>query len=128
AGLALLAIGAEWLVTGGRAIATSVGISETVVGMTIVAIGTSLPELATSVVAALRRQPEIAIGNILGSNVFNVGAVLGLAGLIHPFSIDRTALGLLLAATVASAIALTIVLRLCRGVPRAVGIVFLVAY
>jgi cation:H+ antiporter len=127
-GLVLLVLGAEWLVGGAVAVATALGISQSVIGMSVVAVGTSLPELATSVVAAARRQPEIAVGNILGSNVFNVGAVLGFAALVQPFPVDAAALGPLLAATVASAVAMVAVLRLAGGVPRLVGCLFLLAY
>lgn len=127
-GLALLAYGAEWLVDGAATIAVDFGMSEAVVGMTIVAVGTSLPELATSVVAAARGQPEISIGNIVGSNIFNVGAVLGVAGLIEPFPVDVPALSRLLVMTGVSAVLLVLVLRRLQGVPRAIGVVFLLAY
>lgn len=127
-GLVLLLYGAEWLVEGAIVVAADLGLSEAVIGMTVVAVGTSLPELATSVVAALRRQPEIAIGNILGSNIFNVGAVLGIAALVQPFPVDTGALWPLLTATLASAVALAAVLRLRGGVPRPVGLVFLFGY
>lgn len=128
AGFALLAYGAEWLVDGAVVIAGSLGLSEAVIGMTVVAVGTSLPELATSVVAALRKQPEIAIGNVLGSNIFNVGAVLGVAALIRPFPVDVAALWPLMIATAVSAVALVVVLRAAAGVPRAVGTFFLLGY
>jgi cation:H+ antiporter len=127
-GLVLLAYGAEWLVDGAVAVATTMGLSQAVVGMTIVAIGTSLPELATSTVAALRKQPGIAIGNVVGSNIFNVGAVLGVAALIKPFPVDTAALGPLIVVTVLSAVAFVAVLRIFRGVPRSVGLLFLLAY
>lgn len=127
-GFALLAYGAEWLVDGAAAIAVACGMSEAVVGMTVVAVGTSLPEFATSVVAAARGQPEISIGNIVGSNIFNVGAVLGIAGLIEPFPVDVPALSRLLAMTVVSSFLLVLVLRRLRGVPRAIGAVFLLVY
>ncbi len=78
-GLAGLVLGAGWLVDGAVALATTLGISERVIGLTLVAVGTSLPELATSVVAALRGQRDIAVGNVVGSNLFNLTAVLGLA-------------------------------------------------
>ncbi len=80
-GLAMLVLGARWLVDAATHIALRLGISEAVVGLTIVAAGTSLPEVATSVVAALRGQREIAVGNALGSNIFNLGSVLGLGAL-----------------------------------------------
>jgi cation:H+ antiporter len=127
-GFLLLAYGAEWLVDGAVVVAKSLGLSQAVIGMTIVAIGTSLPELATSIVAAVRKQPEIAIGNVVGSNIFNVGAVLGIAALIRPFPVETVALGPLIVVTVLSAVALVAVLRICKGVPRVVGFLFLICY
>jgi cation:H+ antiporter len=76
-GLALLVLGARWLVDGAVSIATSLGVSELLIGLTVVAAGTSLPELATSVVAAIRGERDIAVGNVVGSNIFNLLAVLG---------------------------------------------------
>ena len=84
AGLGMLVLGARWLVDGAVALARSFGVSELVIGLTIVAAGTSLPEVATSVLASYRGQREIAVGNVVGSNVFNVFCVLGLAGLVAP--------------------------------------------
>ena len=84
AGLAMLVLGARWLVGGAVEFARGLGVSELVIGLTIVAAGTSLPEVATSVLAAYRGQREIAVGNVVGSNVFNVLAVLGLTGLVAP--------------------------------------------
>jgi len=85
-GLALLVVGAKLLLSGAVTIAKQFGISEVVIGLTIIAIGTSLPELATSVVAALKNEADIAFGNALGSNVFNILGVLGLTALIQPIS------------------------------------------
>jgi cation:H+ antiporter len=87
-GLVLLSVGARLLVDGAVAIATAFGISEAVIGVTIVAAGTSLPEIATSVLAARRGQREIALGNIVGSNIFNVLSVLGLSALVAPAGLD----------------------------------------
>ena len=84
AGLGLLALGARWLIDSSIALARTFGISETVIGLTIVAAGTSLPEVATSVMAGLRGERDIAVGNVVGSNVFNVLWVLGAACLIAP--------------------------------------------
>lgn len=81
AGLVLLPLGAQMIVTGAVDIAARFGVSEAVVGLTVVAIGTSLPELATALVAALRRQAEMAIGNVIGSNIFNICAVGGITGI-----------------------------------------------
>lgn len=83
-GLAALVGGAHLLVESAMAIARAVGISELVIGLTVVAGGTSLPELATSLVAAARRESDIAVGNIVGSNIFNILAILGVASLVRP--------------------------------------------
>ncbi|WP_053616742.1 calcium/sodium antiporter [Nocardiopsis sp. NRRL B-16309] len=83
-GTALLVAGARLLVYGASSIATAFGVSDLLIGLTVVAVGTSLPELVTSVVAALRGERDMAVGNIVGSNVFNIGAVLGLAALVSP--------------------------------------------
>lgn len=84
AGLALLTGGAHFFVEGAAALARRFGISEAVIGLTVVAAGTGIPELATNVIAALRRQPDIAIGNIVGSNIFNILGILGAAALVRP--------------------------------------------
>jgi cation:H+ antiporter len=86
AGLILLVLGSKALVTGAISLARSAGLSEAIIGLTIVSAGTSLPELATSVVAAFRRQPDIAVGNIVGSNIFNILAILGVSSLLAPYS------------------------------------------
>lgn len=83
-GLALLVLGSRWLVAGAVAFAQALGVSELVIGLTIVAAGTSLPEVATSVLAAWRGEREIAVGNVVGSNIFNVLSVLGLSALVSP--------------------------------------------
>lgn len=84
AGLAGLIIGGRLLVTGAIDVAQAAGLSEALIGLTIVAVGTSLPELATSIVAAIKGHADIAIGNIIGSNIFNVFWVIGLTGIITP--------------------------------------------
>lgn len=83
-GIALLIVGAHLLVSGAVAIAERLGLSKAVIGLTIIAVGTSLPELATSLVAAARGEGDIAIGNVVGSNVFNILAILGFAALLNP--------------------------------------------
>lgn len=87
AGLALLVGGSHFLVEGAVQLARALGLSELVIGLTVVAIGTSLPELATSVMAALKGERDIAVGNIVGSNIFNLLCVLGLASLLSPSAI-----------------------------------------
>ncbi|MFN3597517.1 MAG: calcium/sodium antiporter [Rubricoccaceae bacterium] len=83
-GLGALVVGARWLVAGAVAFAEALGVSETVIGLTIVAAGTSLPEVVTSVVASVRGARDIAVGNVVGSNLFNLMGVLGLAGVLAP--------------------------------------------
>ena len=83
-GLAALVGGAKLFVNAAIVIAHSCGVSEAVIGLTVVAVGTSLPELATSVVAAVKKEQDIAIGNVVGSNIFNILAILGVAPLISP--------------------------------------------
>lgn len=82
--LVLLAIGSKWLVNGAVSIASWFGVSELIIGMTIVAAGTSLPEVVTSVIASLRGERDIAVGNIVGSNIFNLSCVLGLSAIVAP--------------------------------------------
>ncbi len=86
-GLVLLVTGSNLLVTGAVSLAQALGLSELVIGLTIIAVGTSLPELATSLIAAWKGERDIAVGNIVGSNLFNLLAVLGLAGLASPENI-----------------------------------------
>jgi len=87
-GIALLVAGAQMLVSASTTIAQALGVSDLIIGLTIVAIGTSLPELATSVIAALRGERDMAVGNLVGSNIFNIGAVLGLTAIISPSGVD----------------------------------------
>ena len=107
AGLVLLVVGARWLVEAAVTIARTVGLGDAVVGLTIVAAGTSLPEVATSIVAAVRGERDIAVGNVVGSNIFNVLAVLGASalvardGIVMPPAIYRFDLPVMLAVSLA---------------------------
>lgn len=89
-GIALLSFGASWLTDGASALAKRLGVSEFLVGVTIVAIGTSMPEFVVSIQSALAGQSEVSIGNVVGSNVFNVFATLGVTTLIAPMMLNRT--------------------------------------
>jgi cation:H+ antiporter len=91
-GLAVLVLSSRALVWGAVGIARGLGVSELVIGLTIVALGTSLPELASSIAAARKGEHDLALGNVIGSNFFNTLAVIGLAGAIRPIAIDRGAL------------------------------------
>jgi cation:H+ antiporter len=87
AGLGLLVLGAYLLVQGSIGIARGLGVSETIIGLTVVAVGTSLPELATSVMAAIRGQSDVAFGNVVGSNIYNILGILGITALIQPIPV-----------------------------------------
>lgn len=88
-GLALLVGGASLMVESGIAIARTLGINEVVIGIALVAVGTSLPELATSIVSAMRAESDISVGNIIGSNIFNIMCVIGIVSMIEPLAVDR---------------------------------------
>jgi cation:H+ antiporter len=116
--LGLTLAGAQILVTGARGVATDLGISEAIIGITLVAVGTSLPELATAIAAARRRKNEIVLGNVLGSNLFNALAVGGVTGAVGdgPFtaSFDRPLLAMLAITILTGVLALTGHDRLAR--------------
>jgi len=126
-GLGLLVLGSRLLVLAAVAIARTVGVSEAVIGLTVVAAGTSLPELATSVVAALRRQPDLAVGNIVGSNLFNLLGILGTAAAIRPLSAPGI-LRLDLVAMVAFAVLLLPMMYTGRRLQRWEGAILLLGY
>jgi len=106
-GLVLLGVGSKWLVDGAVSVATFFGVSDLVIGLTVVAVGTSLPELATSVLASLRGQRDLAVGNVVGSNIFNILVVLGLTAIFAPAGVPvpRSALTFDLPVMLAVAIA-----------------------
>ena len=87
-GLVVLPVSSTFLVDGAVTMARHLGVTDTVIGLTVVALGTSLPELATAITAALHREDDLAIGNIIGSNIFNLLGVLGIAAVIHPVEIE----------------------------------------
>jgi cation:H+ antiporter len=130
AGLGGLVVGAAWLVDGATGVARSFGVSELVIGLTLVAAGTSLPELATSVVAALRRHTDIAVGNVVGSNIFNLLAVLGASSVVARRGVEVApkALGFDLPVMVLVAAACVPVFLSGRRVARWEGGLFLVVY
>lgn len=127
AGLGLLMLGARLLVSGAVSLARDAGVTEAFIGLTIVAVGTSLPELTTSVIAAVRKAGDIAIGNIVGSNVFNILFILGVTGVISPLQLGGVSavdLGVMLAA----ALLLLATLMTFKQVGRTSGIVMLAGY
>ena len=127
-GLVALMFGARFLVDGSVSIARSFGISEAFIGLTIVAVGTSLPELATSIIAALRKQSEIAIGNIVGSNIFNVLGILGITALISPVPVAERFLSFDLPIMIAASLTLTGLLLTRKIIGRGIGVASLALY
>ena len=87
-GAAGLYFGSDWLVEGAKQLATAVGISDYAISVTVIAIGTSVPELAASVIAALKKEKAISLGNLIGSNIFNIASVLGLTAMIKPIVVN----------------------------------------
>jgi cation:H+ antiporter len=127
-GLVVLVIGARLLVDSSTQIARAFGISEAVIGLTIVAVGTSLPELATSVIAAIRKQTEIAVGNIVGSNIFNIFGILGVTAMIAPIPADPRFATADMPWVAIAAIGLSVLAFVLGGLPRIAGALLLAAY
>jgi cation:H+ antiporter len=128
AGLVGLVIGARFLVDSATTIARDFGISEAVIGLTIVAVGTSLPEMATSVIAAFRKHTDIAVGNIVGSNIFNIFGILGVTALIAPIPAEARFAAIDMWWVAASSLGLAIVAFVLGGLPRIAGAGLLAAY
>lgn len=127
-GLALLLVGGQTMVTGAVDIAEGLGISEFVIASTIVAIGTSTPELATSVVAAFKREADIAVGNVVGSNVFNLLGVLGIGAVIAGIPVNDTIRDIDMPLVLGFTVAMLVFAATGRGIGRVQGVVLLVAY
>ena len=115
AGLLLLIASSRILVWGAVEVATFFGVSDTIIGLTIIAIGTSLPELASSLVAVKKGEHDLALGNVIGSNMFNTLAVVGIAGMIQPMTIDASFLYRDIVVMLAATVALFI---FCIGIKR----------
>lgn len=129
-GVALLVWGAAWLVGGATDFAEALGVSDLVIGLTLVAAGTSMPELATSIVASLRGQRDIAVGNAVGSNIFNILAVLGVTAVVAPdgIGVASSALRVDLPVMIAVAIACLPIFFTGRLIARWEGLLFLTMY
>lgn len=125
-GLGLLVIGADMLVHGSVSIARDFGVSETIIGLSLVAVGTSVPELATSIVAAFRGKADIALGNVTGSNIYNIMGILGVAALLGPVRIDPEIVQVDMWVMVAATLALFPPLLLGGKIGRLYGLMLLV--
>jgi cation:H+ antiporter len=128
AGLVLLVAGARLLVDGAVSLARGLGVPETVIGLTLVALGTSLPELASCLVAAFRKEGDIVLGNLIGSNVFNVLAILGTAALVRPLALPFAALRSDFWVMIGFSVAIVPVLALRGRIGRLAGGALLAAY
>jgi cation:H+ antiporter len=129
-GLALLVLGSRWLVEGSVSVARAFGVSDLVIGLTIIAAGTSLPEVATSVMASLRGERDIAVGNLIGSNLFNILVVLGVAAGVSPtpIAVPAEALRFDLPVMVAVAVATLPIFFTGYRISRGEGALFLGYY
>ena len=127
-GVAALTLGAHWLVDGARTIADLYGVSQVVIGLTVVAIGTSLPELTLCVIGAMRGHSEIAFGNIVGSHTINILAVLGVAAMIRPIPINPTLVRFDIPLLFILTILLAIILEWRGKLTRAIAVLFLGIY
>ena len=129
AGLTGLYFGGKYLIDGAVNVAKLLGMSERVIGLTIIAVGTSLPELATSIVAARKKKPDIIIGNIIGSNIFNVFFILGTTATISPLPFNaQINFDLIIAGIASILLFLTTILIGKKTITRTEGIIFLIIY
>ncbi len=127
-GLILLPVSADILVTSASNLALGFGVSEAAIGLSIVAIGTSLPELAASMMAMVKGKNDIALGNIIGSNLFNIAFIIGLTTLVDPIDVDKSRLPIDLSFLLAATCALTVLVALKKQIDWKVGSLFLSAY
>ena len=127
-GLVGLPLGADILVDNASILAMRYGVSEAAIGLTLVALGTSLPELATTVMAAIRRQADVALGNVIGSNMFNLLAIIGITSLVGEVPVDREFLVFDLWVMLAASLLLIPFVLLCRDIGRLWGIMLTAAY
>ena len=127
-GIALLVVGAELLIQGGIDIAVAAGVSEATIGITLIALGTSLPELATSIVAAIRRHGDVAIGNVIGSNLFNILGVMGVTSVVRTVPISEQIVSYELWIMLSAAILATPFILFGRPISRRYGVFLTTLY
>lgn len=128
AGIGVVVIGAEWLVDGSVQVATDLGVSEALIGLTIIAIGTSAPELATTVMSTIRGDRDLAIGNLIGSSVYNVTFILGATALVRPLEVTDELIRIDIPLMAAVALLCIPVFITGRKVTRAEGVGFVLVY
>jgi cation:H+ antiporter len=122
--------GANWLIYSASDIAVNLGISERVISVTIVAFGTSVPELSTSIIAAIKKESDISIGNIIGSNIFNILLILGSTAIISPIKVSTTIINIdmMIMLSITVLLALLIVVSKQKKVSRIAGVILLLFY
>ncbi|MBQ0013615.1 MAG: sodium:calcium antiporter [Proteobacteria bacterium] len=125
-GIAMTLLGARWLVNSSVAIATMFGVSDTIIGLTVIAVGTSLPEIATSIIASIQHHNEIAFGNIVGSNIYNALFILGFVALFRPIQIPAN-LEISFAIMAAATLGMLLFGRMGR-ISRIAGVILLLCY
>jgi cation:H+ antiporter len=127
-GLIMLVIGSRWLVAGGTGLLSALGVADLVIGLTVLALGTSLPELAASVVGAIRGHESFAVGNVVGSNIYNILAVLGIVALITPIEIEPATLRFELPIMIAFTVLLVGLMGYRRQLTRLDGVILVGSY
>ncbi|WP_236621658.1 sodium:calcium antiporter [Asticcacaulis benevestitus] len=127
-GLALLIFGADYLVKGSTAIASSMGVSEAVIGLTLVAVGTSLPEFTVSAMSAIKGQNEVSLGNIIGSNIFNILAILGITAGVYSLPVSAQFLSLDLPLMLGATLWLCVMVFAFKRIGRLSGLICLLLY
>ncbi len=128
AGLVILTIGADWLVQGAVDLASELGVSEVVIGLTVVAIGSSAPELVTTILSTIRGERDIAVGNLIGSSIYNIALILGITALVAPLEVTRDLIRVDLPLMVFVAVLLVPLFATGRRVSRAEGVGMVAAY
>lgn len=130
-GLSCIALGAEFLVRGAKVSAEIIGVPDAVIGLSVIAIGTSLPELSTCIIAAMRKQTGIILGNIIGSNVFNILMIIGVAAMVKSINMQDTAASLMeldIWVTLGVSVLFTLILFVYGKIGKKLGVAFLAGY
>ncbi len=127
-GLGILILGSEWSVTAGKIIARHLGVSDMVIGLTVIAVGTSLPELATTIVGTLRGETDLVVGNVIGSNIFNLVLIGGIVSLIRPIPLEPSLIHINIPFLFILSIILLPLMRIRYNVSRLEGVLLLASY
>jgi len=126
--MVLMYYGSDLLIDNASAIAHSWGVSEKIISVTIIAFGTSVPELATSVIAALKKEMEISIGNIIGSNIFNILSILGITSIVHPITFNQSIISNDMMWMIGTMVLLLIPILFYKKINRSFGLLFISIY